>query len=248
MFKSKDIQVVETESDMVVAVIHKEVDMFGDQLLQQAKDLIASTPPDTLRAKLLKKSGFAAQPEVIKSDEEHRKLKFAEGEAQLVTHFAKRYPSYKFISTKGIQGIAKKYNLIFGRSELFTGMVPTKNLEEIETFNDIKLYPEDCFYEEYCLIRDRGTTISYERYKKDSEEKADMRASGYKDYKDRTLYRKLGLEVMAPQDQFNLKNARINRHGQIENIPKDPIVLCPVKGGYLVVTKWGVEADYDEFK
>jgi len=35
---------------------------------------------------------------------------------------------------------------------------------------------------------------------------------------------------------------------ELKELPKDPIVLYPVHGGYLVVSKWGKEEDLDELK
>ena len=34
----------------------------------------------------------------------------------------------------------------------------------------------------------------------------------------------------------------------LQPIPRDPVVLFPTKHGLVIVSKWGVEADYDEFK
>ncbi len=46
-------------------------------------------------------------------------------------------------------------------------------------------------------------------------------------------------EICAPEKDFNTQNMKKKGH---KLVPEDPIVLCPVKGGYLVVSKWGLEA------
>jgi len=54
--------------------------------------------------------------------------------ANAVLHFAKKYPAYKFITYNGIKEVCDKYNLVFGKNELFTGFVPKINLEDIKKF------------------------------------------------------------------------------------------------------------------
>lgn len=60
---------------------------------------------------------------------------------------------------------------------------------------------------------------------------------------------KEGLFIAAPKSHFNLKNlTKKNEFGFFEIVkiePKDPIVFKYVKGGLLVITKWGDEADDD---
>lgn len=46
-------------------------------------------------------------------------------------------------------------------------------------------------------------------------------------------------QICAPENEFNTQGLKKVGH---ELVPEDPIVLCPVTGGYLVVTKWGLEA------
>lgn len=47
------------------------------------------------------------------------------------------------------------------------------------------------------------------------------------------------LMICAPKKQFDTTNMELS--GSFLS-PKDPIVLCPVTGGFLIVTKWGLEA------
>ena len=54
--------------------------------------------------------------------------------ANAVLHFAKRYPAYKFITYNGVKEVCEKYNLVFGKNELFTGFVPKTNLADIKKF------------------------------------------------------------------------------------------------------------------
>ena len=51
-----------------------------------------------------------------------------------------------------------------------------------------------------------------------------------------------GLLIIATRDQLNMKSARVQGHKLVDIIKEDPIVLQPVKEGYLIVSAWGIEA------
>jgi hypothetical protein len=55
-----------------------------------------------------------------------------------------------------------------------------------------------------------------------------------------------GLLIIATKDQLNMKNARVQGHKLVDIVKEDPIVLQPVKNGYLIVSAWGVEASDKE--
>lgn len=55
-----------------------------------------------------------------------------------------------------------------------------------------------------------------------------------------------GLLIIATRDQLNMKSARVQGHKLVDIIKEDPIVLQPVKEGYLIVSAWGVEASDKE--
>ena len=52
--------------------------------------------------------------------------------------------------------------------------------------------------------------------------------------------------IVATKDEFDTKGLNLSDGWELKELPKDPIVLYPVFGGYLIVSKWGVEADIDE--
>jgi hypothetical protein len=54
------------------------------------------------------------------------------------------------------------------------------------------------------------------------------------------------LLIVATKDQLNMKNARVQGHKLVDIVKEDPIVLQPVKDGYLIVSAWGVEASDKE--
>ena len=46
------------------------------------------------------------------------------------------------------------------------------------------------------------------------------------------------LLIVATRDQLNMKNARVQGHKLVDIVKEDPIVLQPVKNGYLIVSAW----------
>jgi hypothetical protein len=55
-----------------------------------------------------------------------------------------------------------------------------------------------------------------------------------------------GLFIVATRDQLNMKSARVQGHKLVDIVKEDPIVLQPVKNGYLIVSAWGIEASDKE--
>lgn len=56
------------------------------------------------------------------------------------------------------------------------------------------------------------------------------------------------LLIVATKDQLNMKNARVQGHKLVDIVKEDPIVLQPVKEGYLIVSAWGIEASDKEIQ
>ena len=54
--------------------------------------------------------------------------------------------------------------------------------------------------------------------------------------------------IVASKNEFDLSNMYLTDNWELKELPRDPIVLYPVHGGYLVVSKWGKEEDLDELK
>jgi hypothetical protein len=59
----------------------------------------------------------------------------------------------------------------------------------------------------------------------------------------RLYLKKEGFKICASVKDFDTSNMRIEDGYRLEyNLP-DPIVLQPVNGGYLIVSKWGLEGE-----
>jgi len=149
-----------------------------------------------------------------------------------VFYYRKNYPFNKFITVAQVRGICFKYNLVCGNVNLFKGFVPEKNLIEIENFKGVKDKDID-------KIRSVGIFQNYiGKIHYDNGLQADMYTS---------LYKKEGLgnilQICAPIKDMETKGMEITGGFKLTKIsPPDPIVLKPVKGGYLIITAWGSEA------
>jgi len=64
--------------------------------------------------------------------------------------------------------------------------------------------------------------------------------------KDREYVNGTSLLIIATKDQLNMKNASVQGHKLVDIVKDDPIVLQPVKNGYLIVSAWGIEASDKE--
>ena len=53
--------------------------------------------------------------------------------------------------------------------------------------------------------------------------------------------------VVGTLDQFNMIGKKVDSSFKIVSDNPDPVVLAQVRGGFLIVTKWGAEADMQEF-
>lgn len=49
------------------------------------------------------------------------------------------------------------------------------------------------------------------------------------------------LQIAAPQKDFNMQGMTVKKFQIVKEVP-DPVVLQPIKGGFLIVTAWGDEA------
>lgn len=149
------------------------------------------------------------------------------------------FPEYRLIGLKKLLEICKKYNLVVSEIKNFTGIVPNKNLSEIE---------------EHCVKINNSSDISISsRYRNTDID--DLIFSNFSPTNKPVYF------IAAPQKDF--KSGMTNIEGVLYDVKKpgfkfntelrlttpDPIVLSPVnvKGAVIfqIVTAWGIEADDD---
>lgn len=241
-FKKKErlLSVVET-----IEAIHNEFDSATERLLAEAKTIIEK--PITDKGERMAKIGFGSTAEakealVIKSEKQA-----AANLAHRIMDYSVRYPNNKFITEQEVKKICEKYSLVFGESKDYIGDIPDENLLEIEAFalkeedkfkSRIGWYRahygfgrqtlwvrgveggEDCYYGALTVNNE------FKRYPK-SEEGFHSESPAFK--------------ICASVKDFDMTGRELQGYKVKESIP-DPIVLQPVSDGYLIVSKWGLEA------
>lgn len=241
----------------VVEQIHREFNNAGDVLLKEAQEVLKLQSSD--KAKRLESVGFKLAKGVKEGKEQDERRQEAEKLFALINDYAMRYPNNRFITDTQVERICKKYNLVCGPVASYKGFVPEKNLHQIEEFRSrgyphfadihektIKIHlesmsskkmvkekypdlvvPESKIYWGVPQVTDveRSWFDRYERIDNQSQRicapAKDMELSGLK---------KVG------KQWFSLTRVEV----------PDPVVLQPVKGGYLIVTAWGDEASDED--
>lgn len=199
--------------------IHNDLHLSCQQLLDSIQEELSPLPyseEDKKRYKKLSNIGFTAVPEVEQYNQDIITRRKQLEERKLINHYAQKYPLNKFITENAVDTLCKRYGLILGEVRRFKGQIPLKNQEEIVNF---KVAVEDGEYMGSGFIGEGLRRLRYRDYNPDDPH----------------------LHIVAPQQMFNLTNAEI-KGNRIYEI-KDPIVLQPVKGGWLIITAWGAEAN-----
>jgi hypothetical protein len=192
-------------------------------------------------------------------------------EQRTVHEFAKKYrakyPDLKFITKKQLNEICRKYNLVAKQVSEYVGDIPDQKLSEMEYWldeiDDVDM--PDCIYE-YLLFTEvvdgkksnpmgmfsmvRSAQLQFTHL-----EKIRHRHKGRTPLSESEI-----LEVFrnngVPEKQLlmsNIVSGKISSPGLVIAAPEsmfrkpqknlDPVVLQPVNGGYLVIAKWGEEAN-----
>ena len=262
MFPKKEVSVQE---------IHDEFDNACDAFLAQVKEVLKETSESEVEnANSLKKLGFRKASNVKKYNNLIETTKDAEIAKSYIVDYGTRY-NEKFITEKMVEIICKKYGLVIGETDTFTGEIPNKNAQEIIAFAK-RFKEKDRRYNHY---RDSGwmasAAISVRDYMTDqipnyiphpgsmtypSEALAKIKMQQmemtrkYEEEKKQRQEEKIAdptFMVVGTLDQFDMTGMKVDSQYRIVSDNPDPVVLAQVKGGFLIVTKWGAEADIQEF-
>lgn len=241
-FFSENIPV---DEQAIITEIHNEFDTAGEKLLKEAKEIL-STPCDIEKGNRLKNLGFIHTEAAIKSQVMERERIAKMELAKTIEYFQTYYPNYKFITEDVVKKICEKYSLYCADVGFYKGDVPEKNISEMEAF---KLRDEDkesvltSSYDRYISLA-QAASLSALRGRLDMWE-AQQRymngISGIGGSKEEIRKVKRSFVICAPEKDFNTQYLVKSGHKLEFHIP-DPIVLQPVKGGFLIVSKWGLEA------
>lgn len=249
----------------VIEAIHKDFDTAPERLLQEAKDILANPKVDvTLKSERVSKLGFGSARAVKIATELVHKNMAAPKLIEKINYFKQHYPFNKFITEDEVKRLCEKYGLLFGESSKYIGDIPDKNLTEIENF---KLREED-FTERVPNYTDMSDLVAQyisgtQMYFTPAQERtediqglwfAKPRQSGRRQWEmeydpyaafpkeeEKDVKKKAAaFKIVASVKDFDTTYMTITDGYRLEHIP-DPVVLQPVDGGYLIVSKWGLE-------
>ena len=160
-------------------------------------------------------------------------------EGELRRAFKARYPMHSFLTEADIKKLCATYSLAFVEVERYIGEIPEHCLRDIEGFG---LREED---KRWWVSWWGGGIMDYNRRREWSMFEEEGAATDFKEgipnASEGSAVIGNRLSILAPAEKV-----RLEPHERISGsriVKDDPIVLCPVDGGYLVVTAWGDEAN-----
>jgi len=241
-----------------IAKIHDEFRTAGERLYQEALAIINGTSiPNEDKAKRLMAIGFSQTKDAVAAREAMNKKSESERIAKVVKYYRDKYPLYKFILDRDVEAICEKYGLIHGKVSRYIGFVPEANLREIEAFSiDVR----DRRIVRVPLGWGLGDKISLslehtQAYWREKEKEREKLASSndlitrhslsmMAAQMNQTITRiEEELSIAAPMKDFTLApGEKIKGRRIVTKAVPDPVVLCAVAEGYLIVTAWGDEA------
>lgn len=237
--------------------IHDTFNSAGEKLLNEALAIINDNESVIKKGERLKKVGFANTIEAKKWDQ----VSVTAQLAALINHYQIVYPNNKFITEDQVGMICKKYNLVCAPINKYKGFVPEGKLQQIEKFTLKKEDESDPILHnvDYWSLTE---TAMIEKEIKD-EYPLGIPLSAIQDFGAKSIKKKNRLNfsnnvwvrsfevpditmlICAPEKDMDLsglkKIANIFWSTKKVTIP-DPVVLQPVKGGYLIIAAWGDEA------
>lgn len=234
----------------IVERIHNDFDGAAQRILDHAKKILAGSGPSEDRVNKLIAAGFTKASDVRERDALIEGKAEAARNAKLVEGYQQKYPFNKFITEVAVGDICNKYGLLLGDAHTYIGTIPDKNLEEIANF---KLLASECKRMECGWYRRECGTGSFVNESEENKSAFSewgyvvaMEADRWHPYKlvrapettTEVYVNTSAFKICAPQKDFDMRGKRIDGYKLID----DPIVLQPVYGGYLIVTKWGLEA------
>lgn len=243
-------EITQSKYPQVVHDIHNEFYTAGDSILQEAESLLKELEvKDLAKGKRLAALGFGKTREAVVAIETENKLATTKEIADLVMYYRINYPNNKFITEEQVKAICEKYGLVCGDTTMYKGFVPENKLSLIEKFKvndkDRELVFE--FGGSYYTIQQlkESSIIGESKYisnKRDYDYLIEFGKPTKSIYSyPRSKYGGDNLKICAPLKDMEIPQGKLLKGYKIMDIP-DPVVLQPVRGGYLIVCAWGDEA------
>lgn len=251
-----------------VLEIHHEFSNAANNLLNQAKNIIAeAATKDISKVNRLESLGFKQANQVTELKPLIKKQELSKEQVKLVNHYQLNYPNNKFITEEQVQSICYKYNLVCGNVSRFKGFVPEKKLTEIENFTLKKGDEIDLSKSIYFIQKDGNTfweitditekdilpvAINYLKkswhfmsyaYPEAVNKYGNCKITSH--FSQPELVKDFSsLKICAPIKDMDISGLTLSKGYKLNShidVP-DPIVLQPVKGGFLILAAWGDEA------
>jgi len=212
------------KQNALVEEIHQSFDSASEEALKEAQKIISTISLNEV-ALLKKELGFTRAAGVLENEGSLRKKQRLEEKIQMFSYYQQYYPQYKFIQEDAVKDLCIKYSLALGDASLYQGDIPMKNLLEIKNFDKNSIKEFDQVY----IIWSHG----YARAISNTEYNS-MVATGQ-------LLRmpQQSFHICAPASEMNMQGKILANGYQII----DALVLYPVRGGYIIVSKWGKEGE-----
>jgi hypothetical protein len=250
-----------------VEKIHNEVFSAQDNILAKAKEIIAkeipADPEKDLRIAKLKDLGFTKAKDVIEWEGRYNERNQAITKRGLIEYYAETYPMHRFIDEETVKEICKKYKLLLADAKNYTAEIPVKNQNDIINFrvreSDLKnsdmwgamaqaIETHDQHTQRHRRIYDSfGSPMRTDdegpQYAGFMGYLPALKAAKVEEYDPNPSNKMVpakGIKIMAPEHMLDMKSNGNHKRGYI--LVDDPIVLQPVKGGYLIISCWGKEA------
>lgn len=219
-----------------VLAIHHDFNSAAENLVIEAQSIInESLKKDISKISRLESLGFKQVAQVIELKPLQQKANLSKEQLESLAYYQREYPLNKFITEEQVKIICYNYNLVCGDVSRFKGFVPEKNLKDIEKF---KIKDKDSLKRICSISTHTGRTMEIGDIVDDG---------GLNNRRYSSIY-KLGeitesLKICAPVKDMDITGLELTEGYKLtkKHIP-DPVVLQPVKNGYLILTAWGDEA------
>ncbi len=233
-----------------VQEIHHAFENAGENILAEAQSILKDCETKTIdKGKRLLSLGFKQSKEAVIYTGIIGKETDAKKISELVIYYKVRYPNNKFITEKQVKSICDKWNLVCAPVDRFKGFVPEIKLKEIERFNVHGNDKRDMVCKNikftFNYVDENEQAALKRKYRNGIypvPQRGEIEGANIKSY---DLIDNQSLLICAPKKDMDLQG--LQKLGAIfasfntVTIP-DPVVLQPVKGGYLIVAAWGDEA------
>lgn len=227
----------ELTQEELVHKIHTEFNTASDLFLDKCKkelDELSSIQLNKDKADRLSKLGFTNTSLVIEVNTHVSKEEVRKRNIESILNWKTKYPLNKFISEEDVKIICGKYGLVLGNVSWYKGVVPEKNLKEIEKFLTYFKERDSAYEKSYGTSWNKCTFKEYDKAVNDPNL---IRIHG-------PWFRKKELMICAVESEMIIPRDYVKSGHTFIQVKKDPVVLQPLSdGGYLIITAWGDEAE-----